>query len=128
MTEIEKLYELAGVEPKEFCDRDSDLCMSCCPEWNNRKNCWKYKSIIPPFTAEKQIELIKLLCTLGQFECYKNYYNDDWVLRSTYNMELDTYRYCTATLCFEESLAKLVISIWQDLTEAEQNEIRRILE
>ena len=61
MNEVEKMYKLANVQEKEYCNRDSDACMSCCPEWKNRQSCWKHKSVIPPFTAEKQVEIIKLI-------------------------------------------------------------------
>ena len=129
MTEVEKLYELAGVKPKECCDRDSDLCMSCCPEWNNRKSCWKYKSIAPPFTAEKQIELIKWLglrrhldidiynikgCTIYEFS------ND-------YDCITDEYRFMFDSSNFEYALAGLINNLWQDLTSVEKEQIREIL-
>ena len=124
MSEIEKLYENANIKSEECCERDSDACMTCCHEWENRQDCWKYKSVIPPFTAEKQLELIKWLATrelkiktqkqpcvtyigtLGQHECF-------------YGIE-ETH--------FEQALAGVINYLWQNLTKEEKQEIKRILE
>ena len=111
MTEIEKLYSLVGVEKHKTHHKDYE-------DWF-----WAY----PPLTAEKQIELIKFVGTLGQLEILQTLSEHNWIIRSDFNLELNTYRHSARNKCFEESLASLVMSIWQDLTEAEQNEIREIL-
>lgn len=135
MTEVEKLYELAGVEVEH-----TDECVLADKYWNNEElaneyetfdnylafNCphqndacyadceYAYdKYIYPPFTAEKQIAILQLLTnrkgypdyeTWGQhFDCFAQFYN------------------------FPDALAKMVNALWQDLTEAEQNEIKNIL-
>ena len=49
MSEVTKLYENAGIEPKK------------CSECDNNMDCGFGKGCYPPFIAEKQIELIKLL-------------------------------------------------------------------
>lgn len=67
MNEVEKMYENCNIKPKQegYCDWDSDCpypdiihneCGDECPYW-------KYEDEVkyPPFTAEKQLELIKLL-------------------------------------------------------------------
>ena len=101
MSEIEKLYENAGVEP-----------------------IYPYTKCYPEFTAEKQLELIKLLATrelkiktqkqpcatyigiLGQYECF-------------YGIE---------EIHFEQALAGVINYLWQDLTEEEKEQVKGILE
>ena len=113
MNEIEKLYSLAGVE-KELTRTNAGLTY-------------------PPFTAEKQIEILNLLgnikrrmrrqfvflklaCdTKGWIAMFGNDIEGN-VVKSKYKKEL--YR----------CLAELIYYTWQDLTEGEQNEIREILE
>ena len=99
MSEIEKLYELAGVEYYDryfSCLKDEDLtCQDNCEICDNAKEVKCY----PPFTAEKQIKLIKwLICTAEE--------------AST----------------FEETLSKQVNDLWQSLTEEEKQQVREILE
>ena len=91
MTEIEKLYENAGVSEAGRFDSDGK----------------KYKySLHSPFTAEKQIEIMK------------------WILFSTWWLNLKRLQFAEN---FENSLAELVNTLWQDLTEQEKEEIRGIL-
>ena len=135
MTEVEKLYELAGVE-KEFdyleCHRGTSSI--CCPlmDYESERdehcegcvNSSKMQEVYsyPEFTAEKQIELIKLLAIKGDFE-----YTLD-IAKNTdayYTMYFDDTRWTCKT--FEETLAGLINSMWNKLTEAEHNEIREIL-
>lgn len=80
----------------------------------------------PPFTAEKQIELIKWLSP-RYLDLSK--YHDVATDKDMYGIRTDvgTYAYCHREK-FEEMIAGLIIDLWQDLTEAEQNEIREILE
>ena len=57
MNEIEKMYEKFKIERKYKCN---SICYgddNPCPLWC--KNCENLVSFYPPFTAEKQIELIK---------------------------------------------------------------------
>lgn len=86
MSEIEKMYENAGIEP-EYIEGENLMEYSY--------GTLKY----PPFTAEKQIELIKWLVCTGEEE-------------ST----------------FEETLSKQVNDLWQDLTEEEKQQVKGILE
>ena len=108
MTEIEKMFENAGFIKKQCKDYSCIVC-----EQNN--NCEKY----PPFTAEKQLELIKwLMINIKdyQYDVEDNkfwFYIDD--CRETKYRE------------FDEALAELINLYWQDLTDQEKEEIRRIL-
>ena len=113
-----------NIKPKQkgYCDWDSNCpyphhkCNDECPYWK-----YEDEAKYPPFTAEKQIEIIKWLAG-NKGEC-----------RITYDKE---YKWCTQTdwqssFCYDNfpaSLVNFINNIWQDLTEAEQNEIREILE
>ena len=135
MTEIEKLYKNAGVE-KEIIP-----CPSKYYGYNCTRNNWDDTGCscdiegYPPFTAEKQLELIKLLAKRD----YGDYTSsllinitDDRVYFSAgakpkyYVIEVlyDSNRYTD----FENALANLINKLWQDLTESEKAEIKRILE
>lgn len=123
MSEIEKMYENANIKAKEYCDRDSDACMTCCPEWENRQDCWKYKSVIPPFTAEKQIEIIKFLISKhARFDMFKNYEQKD-----LYMVHYECRYFPKQYLPFGEALAESINYLWQSLTEKEKRQITDIL-
>lgn len=111
MTEIEKMFENAGF-PKKQC---KDYSCTVCEQYND---CEKY----PPFTAEKQIELIKLLTrqcdlTISYFTKWK------WEFVHYDGQEPLQVRGKN----FAETFAKLINAYWQDLTEQEKEEIRGIL-
>ena len=106
MSEIEKMYENAGIKPSPTCNNCNMLdeywsngtyCSTCKDDKNNDE-CGIANYIYPPFTAEKQIELIKWLVCTGEEE-------------ST----------------FEETLSKQVNDLWQDLTEEEKQQVKGIL-
>lgn len=120
MSEIEKMFENADVIAKECCERDSDLCMSCCPKWNERQTCWKYRKIEPCFTAKKQLELIKFMLGKGvYYDTDKD--NDKYWFHLTDDMENASYK------ILEEALAEFINIIWQDLTAEEKEQIKEIL-
>ena len=118
MSEIEKLYENAGVEK----------------EWKPLPY-GDIEEYYPEFTAEKQLELIKWLA-------YKDYDKDALLI----NINASNYTYfslginscddgnglyedyCFGSKQFNEALAGVVNLIWQDLTDTEKAEIKRILE
>ena len=102
MSEVDKLYELAGFKKNWTAIGDDDI-----------DDCY------PPFTAEKQLELIKLLCTQRYID-----------IRFTPEGEYYLFAYyigCGFNKNFDEALAMFVIQYWQDLTESEQEQIREIL-
>ena len=94
MSEITKLYENAGVEKQKYY-----ACKS--PDYSD-----VFEEKLPPFTAERQLELIKWMVNTNH-----RYYLLDVV-------END----------FEESLAKVFNLYWQDLTEEEKQQVKGILE
>ena len=76
----------------------------------------------PPFTAEKQLELIKWLADTDNY------------IKEICRM-IDTRKYFIETICenismannFEEALAGLINKLWQDLTDEERKQIKEIL-
>ena len=121
MNEIEKLYENAGIEKKIMCDwtcncgsKFSDNCNVHCLHYEDNNLYY------PPFTAEKQLELIKLLTqrcdlTISQFSEWEFIHFDGQEPIETSTKE------------FDRSLAQVINARWQDLTEEEKEQIRGIL-
>jgi hypothetical protein len=128
MSEIEKLYENCNIAPQKegYCGWDCDCpypdiirngCGDRCPYWE-----YEDEAKYPPFTAEKQIELIKWL-------------SDTYYYIHNIYKTIDTKEYCIEndfydiqTNKFEEALARLINKLWQDLTEEEKTSIKNILE
>lgn len=118
MNEIEKMYENAGIKPT----KNWQSCRNCklktetryddwgeeyltCKMLERPKNCPDAKEFYPPFTAEKQIELIK------------------WCLDNYRGYIFDSIE----TEWFEEQLCAFINNIWQDLTEEEKQQVKGIL-
>ena len=103
MNEVEKMYSNAGIKK----------------DWNSTPY-GGIEEYYPPFTAEKQLSLIKWIAEYKE-EC-----------RITYEKE---YKWCTQTdwqssFCYDNfpaSLANLINNLWQDLTEEERKQIKEIL-
>lgn len=124
MTEIEKLYENAEVKADRIvCYRGFDNCIdndfNC--HCHNEKPCKDSAKIYPSFTAEKQLELIKWSARrepkveIGYSSVYGY-----WVENQT-----DTRYYFGDQ--FDNALASLINSLWQDLTDADKAQIKEIL-
>ena len=113
MSEVEKLYSLAGVDFG----------------YNN----FGVPNIQPPFTAEKQIELIKWLALRFNSDYVSYWHNeikDVWIFRVNDLTEFSSEEPCIyegRNKDFTEVLCNLINALWQDLTSAEQNEIKNIL-
>ena len=103
--EVTKLYENAGIEP--------------IPLFSTRYGYEEGNYYMPPFTAEKQLELIKWLMVNNKDYQYDIEDNKYWFI-------IDDYRE-TKYREFDEALAELINLYWQDLTDTEKAEIRRIL-
>ena len=115
MNEIEKMYKNVGI--KEYCSiyETNKQCegMVDCSECASAK--------YPPFTTEKQLELIKWLsrycitidCEDGEYEVYTVL--DDNKIDNFYDKLEDAIAYC-------------VNKIWQDLTPEEKQQVQEILE
>lgn len=119
MSEIEKMYENAGIKPDHYrcegCEYDyEDICPDDCPN---------SQAIYPPFTAEKQITLIKFLL--------KNYEGVDIskkINRFNFLVDNATFIGCHHNdKSFEESLAGVINKLWADMPEEEKQQIKEIL-
>lgn len=117
MSEVEKLYENAMVEKITLFKPKHSITLGDYDE--------EYIDY-PPFTAEKQIELIKLLGNLRD-----------------YTVEIDKFKGVYYVGCrsagsndklwgssniFEDALAELINETWFCLTEEHKQQIREILE
>ena len=108
---IQKLYEIAGVYLCNMPDVDCSKECHKCEDYN-------------PFTAEKQLELIKWLC----INTYRNYIHFRFERDiNNWKMECNMWGILECG-SFEECLAKLVVQLWQELTDDQKQEIKRILE
>ena len=120
MSEIEKLYELVGFKRSKpscaecFLDRHS-----CCRSYN------ECPELYPPFTAEKQLELIKLLSYYYNITISKNFENN-----YTFQCEGDDVRpyVFTSGQDFAEQLAVFVNMCFEYLPEEEKQQVKGILE
>jgi hypothetical protein len=117
MSEIEKMYENAGIAPKK------------CSECDNNMDCGFGKGCYPPFTAEKQIAILIALVN------YNLYEEDKKLMIDSFNGEIYIGFYQDITLTanatdkdFAECVAKLVNKLWQDLSEEEKQQVKGILE
>lgn len=106
MSEIEKMYELAGVE-KEYKIHTID--------WQSFKEYY-----YPPFTAEKQLEIMKFLLNKSV------YYDTDGDREYWFHVsdEIKNSKYRE----FNEAIAECVNKMWQDLRDYEKVQIKEILE
>lgn len=123
MSEIEKMYENAGVK-KEVISCPAEYYGYNCTRNNlGDEDCTCYGRCYPPFTAEKQIELIKWLIQKD--------FSDEHIIQSSFEK---TYYYCSfnqenqkAFTKFEEALAYVLNYLWQSLLEEEKQQIKEIL-
>lgn len=98
MSEVEMMYRNAHVYPKVYGDITKE---------NFENKAFNMVDMCDEaFTAEKQLELIK------------------WMIKTNHRYFIQDVFECE----FEESLAKVLNLYWQDLTEQERTEIKRILE
>ena len=102
---IQKLYEITGVDFVDF-------------------NTYTLKDEYPPFTAEKQLELIKWV---SNFKVYESVIHKDrkWFMCAS----IGCNDYCESrNESFEQALASLILELWKDLTDDQKLEIKRILQ
>ena len=102
MSEIEKMYENAGVNKE--CEKNY-VYRECPHKTRQCEDCVLF--IYPPFTAKKQLEIVKM------------------ILFSTWWMNLKRLQFAEK---FDEGLAQMVNDLWQDLTEEEKQQVKGILE
>lgn len=108
VSEIEKLYKNAGVElvaDVKFPTKDVN-----------------YNVSYPPFTAEKQIEIVKFLLAKDVFKCYQHYTSKAYIVLT------DDVKDFICNKPFDEFLASYINYLWLSLTEKEKQQIKGILE
>lgn len=136
MSEITKLYENANIEKeviKGCYDYYSKLGIDIWKEndcgGKNCDTCKKDKSIkrYPPFTAEKQIELIKFITSLGVCEI-ENWNDKGFHFAIKRERIYPTMFLSLSNINLQETLADVINNLWQDLTEEEKQQVKGILE
>ena len=123
MNEVTKLYENA--EPNRDCNLYKHFT-ECPMKHTQCEDCENF--VYPPFTAEKQLELIKWLGELDMLEIMRTTREDKaWIINSEYGMSGNVYKHTSRMKSFEEAIASLINSLWQDLTDTERTQIKEIL-
>ena len=107
---IESLAKALGVST-EISEEDFQECLEHL----------SYREKYPPFTAEKQIELIKWLIQKYKTILIEHKLNLFYInIRDIYTGKVH--------IEFDETIAGLINNIWQDLTEEEKQQVKGILE
>lgn len=124
MSEIEKMYENAGIRY---------INLNAC-KINETDKDGKCEIIFyPEFTAEKQIEMIKYIALNDNIDYVKYYYQaikGVWVFVCVTVTELASEMpkvYGAYHEEFEQALAGLINTLWQDLTDTKKVQIKEIL-
>lgn len=132
MTEVEKLYEKCMIKPMYWCSYQDIWCPvedvgkfnPACAKTEVIVVCDARSSFaqLPKFTPKKQINLIKWLIQNKRLCIHKAEHSDNFYM-DTATTRLNG----VDNSSFEECIASMLNLIWQDLTEEEQEQIRRIL-
>lgn len=113
MTEIEKMFENAGIEPVDYKLESMGTLKFSVDDIGNtwtREQYMKEVPIYPPFTAEKQLKIVEWFISYSW-----------WLNLKSLDIKLDF------SLDFDEKLAKLVNRLWESFDDQEKEEIRKIL-
>ena len=121
MTEVEKLYSLAGVEKilPPICSDNERFCKDCC-EYIKDAIPYCKSATYPLFTAEKQLEIVKFL--LNKSVYYDTYGDREYWFHLSDEIENSKYRE------FDEAIAECINKMWEDLRDYEKVQIKEILE
>ena len=133
---IQKLYEIAGVEDigkVESCS--SEDYENCEYFWRfDCLKCEKAEKVQPPFTDTKQLDIIKWLAIkhskysilhIDKYcGCFRVCFDKDKT-KDDAGYEFD---YAGHNTDFSQALAGLVCELWDDLTDTQREEVRRILQ
>lgn len=112
MSEIEKLYKNAGINATA---KTKEI----------RQNVFECGLFYPPFTAEKQIELIKLLGNVRDYTVEIDKFKGVYYVGCRSAGSNDKLWGSSNT--FEDALAELINESWFCLSEEERKQIRSIL-
>ena len=157
MSEITKLYENAGIKKvkdyycpncetkledwfgkhKEYICPNERCDYALCDDEEDFQECLEhlsYREKYPPFTAEKQRLLFQLLARIESADYFQFFFYEikqEWVFRLNMLTELScecAYFYENRNKKFDECLASLINTIWQDLTSEQKQQVKGILE
>ena len=123
MTNIEKLYELAGVVKYRAVSRHNPLLKF--GDYYNLDDVLKFddnfniEQELPQFTESKQLELIKW------FD-YFSYFPTIGAFHMLFHFK-DKQYHKIEFVSFEDTLAGLVCELWEDLTDEQKTEIKEKL-
>lgn len=112
MSVIEKMYKLVNVKAINIAEYGSTYIPNGV-EIDGK--------LYPPFTAEKQIELIKWLAETGDVCRIDATVKNKWFVENEVG-----YSKCFAK--FEEALANVINIIWEYMPEEEKQQVKGILE
>lgn len=119
---IEQLMETAGVK------KQLDVCLSCLKEdicqYCNKKLLGEY--IYPDFTAEKQLEIIKLIGKKYRFSTFTNIFSDNSVQYYCETKQPRIYHRAQAQ-DFQKALAQLATKL-MNVDELDKEKVKEILE
>lgn len=114
MSDIEKMYRTAKVVPSHHYCNDCQYDMSAeCPI-----RCPDNVAVYPPFTAQKQLEIMKFLLKKAVYYDVKD--DKYWF----YYEECESAGYKP----FDEAIAHFINKLWTDLTIEEKQQVKGILE
>lgn len=150
MNEIEKMYKLVGLGTmwvEEYLSNNVDTIRIYHNSYNEmiksmmKKNDWSRSEAIevakkecrkehPPFTAEKQLELIKWLGYRRHIDIdiYNIKGHTIYNISNDYDRTVDEHKFMFDSNTFEYALAGLVNQIYHSLTSEEKQHIKEILE
>lgn len=142
---IEEMMKTAGVEARCQTEYGACGCKYCqkdysCKLHRNRADCsyildgWNF-NYYPSFTAEKQLELIKLICETEGFCGFTNFQDEnEWSISCGFNFPIGpnpkrginfnpTFRNCET---FEQALAQLTTELMK-AGELDKSKVKEIL-
>lgn len=122
MSEIEKMYENANVKQDRMCEwtcKGSEHCSTNCEHYESTQLYY------PPFTAEKQIELIKWL---SKSKNGFGFLSDGYTSSCHCDFDCEWFEENFYAEDFDNALSGLINNLWQSLTSEEKQQIKEILE
>lgn len=123
MSEIEKMYRTAKVVPSHHYCQECQYDMSAeCPI-----RCPDNVAVYPPFTAEKQIELIKFITSLSVCEI-ENWSDKGFHFAIKREGIYPTMFLSLSNINLQETLADVINNLWQYLSPEEKQQVKGILE
>ena len=128
MNEVEKMYRNAGIKPYIYCSKPRPDC-DARGTGNCKQDCEYYSGerLLAPFTAEKQLELIKWLINKGQLRITRFLDEYSFEFRD-YDLHTSLYYVNEMLPSIEEGISFIINNIWQDLTPEEKQQVKGILE